>query len=76
MTLLKRLLALYCAEASLTVLWIFFTPSEGRSAVILWLSRERLVLLSGRLADMGPANSRRNCSVAFAGYCGGREEQA
>ncbi|MGZ6315664.1 MAG: hypothetical protein ACXWNQ_00240, partial [Anaerolineales bacterium] len=49
MTLLKRLLALYCAEGFLTVLWIFFTPSEGRSAVILWLSRERLVLLAGAL---------------------------
>ena len=49
MTLLKRLLALYCAEGFLTVLWIFFTPSEGRSAVILWLSRERVVLLTAAL---------------------------
>ena len=43
---LKWLLALCCAEGFVTVLWIFFTPSEGKSAIVLWLSRER-ILLSG-----------------------------
>jgi hypothetical protein len=42
---LKGLLALFSVQALLALLWIFFTPSESGRAVILWLSRERLLLL-------------------------------
>jgi hypothetical protein len=41
---LKWLLALYVIEGLLAVAWTFFTPSESGSAVVLWLSRERLLL--------------------------------
>ena len=41
---LKGLLALYCLEAFLALLWTFFTPSETERAIFLWLSPGRLVL--------------------------------
>jgi len=47
---LRWLLALYCVEGFLAVLWTFLTPSESGSAIILWLSRERLLLLGFALA--------------------------
>ena len=50
MKLPRALLALYCAEGFLLVLWTFLTPSESGKAVLLWLSRERLVLLAVALA--------------------------
>jgi hypothetical protein len=45
MKLLRALLALYCLEGLLTVLWISLTPSETGRALFLWFSRERLALL-------------------------------
>jgi len=44
MKLLRGLLALYCIEGLLAVLWIFLTPSESGRALLLWLSTERLAL--------------------------------
>ena len=50
MKALKRLMALFVIQALLAACWTFITPSESGSAVLLWLSRERLLLLGVTLA--------------------------
>ena len=46
----RWLLILFCLEGFLAVLWMFLTPSESGSAVFLWLSPQRILLLIFSLA--------------------------
>jgi hypothetical protein len=46
----RWLLVLICLEGLLAVLWTFLSPSETGSAVFLWLSPQRILLLAFSLA--------------------------